>query len=293
MPRLQEPSFLVLTALAAGPQHGYGVIKDVETLSGGQVTLRVGTLCGALDRLAADGLVAPDHDEVVDSRLRRYYRLAVGRQATAAPPAPGGHAEPRGGDRPGVVAAAVAVGASEIRHPQRGRGAGDRAGGGRAAGATRTAGRGRPAGLPQRFAGHSDATGSVSDAPPGRAIALYQQGSEPAEDIVLSADRDAYRQLDLATTHRTGDPGGTPAPALLAPDGTELAVQERSSSALRVVGLDGTTRRALTLQPGTGLTGPAAWSPDGRLIAVSQATASRAVRRRRNTAPQRAATSGP
>jgi DNA-binding PadR family transcriptional regulator len=25
--------------------------------------------------LASDGLVVPDHDEVVDSRLRRYYRL--------------------------------------------------------------------------------------------------------------------------------------------------------------------------------------------------------------------------
>lgn len=75
MSRLQEPSFLVLTALAAGTQHGYGIIKDVHTLSEGAVTLRVGTLYGALDRLAADGLVAVDREEVVDSRLRRYYRL--------------------------------------------------------------------------------------------------------------------------------------------------------------------------------------------------------------------------
>jgi DNA-binding PadR family transcriptional regulator len=73
--RLQEPSFLILTALAAGPQHGYGVIKDVEQISGGAVTLRVGTLYGALDRLSAEGLVELDHEEVVDSRLRRYYRL--------------------------------------------------------------------------------------------------------------------------------------------------------------------------------------------------------------------------
>lgn len=73
--RLQEPSFLILTALAAGPQHGYGVLKDVETLSGGSVVLRVGTLYGALDRLADEGLVELDREEVVDSRLRRYYRL--------------------------------------------------------------------------------------------------------------------------------------------------------------------------------------------------------------------------
>ena len=74
-PRLQEPSFLILTALAAGPQHGYGVIKDVEEISSGSVMLRVGTLYGALDRLTAEGLVELDHQEVVDSRLRRYYRL--------------------------------------------------------------------------------------------------------------------------------------------------------------------------------------------------------------------------
>ena len=73
--RLQEPSFLILTALASGPQHGYGVLKDVESLSGGQVVLRVGTLYGALDRLADESLVEVDREEVVDSRLRRYYRL--------------------------------------------------------------------------------------------------------------------------------------------------------------------------------------------------------------------------
>jgi DNA-binding PadR family transcriptional regulator len=32
-------------------------------------------LYAALDRLTAEGLVEQDHDEVVDGRLRRYYRL--------------------------------------------------------------------------------------------------------------------------------------------------------------------------------------------------------------------------
>lgn len=73
--RLQEPSFLILTALASGPQHGYGVLQDVTALSGGHVVLRVGTLYGALDRLCDESLVELDHEEVVDSRLRRYYRL--------------------------------------------------------------------------------------------------------------------------------------------------------------------------------------------------------------------------
>lgn len=83
--RLQEPSLLVLTALAAGPQHGYGIVKDVEALSQGEMTLRVGTLYGALDRLAADGLVEVEREEIVDSRLRRYYRLTdAGAQRLAA-----------------------------------------------------------------------------------------------------------------------------------------------------------------------------------------------------------------
>lgn len=85
MLRLQEPSFLILTALAAGTQHGYGIIKDVQALSDGALTLRVGTLYGALDRLAAEGLVVLDREEIVDSRLRRYYRLtSAGAEQLAA-----------------------------------------------------------------------------------------------------------------------------------------------------------------------------------------------------------------
>lgn len=72
---LREPTFLILTALASGPLHGYGLITEVGTLSDGRVTLRPGTLYGALDRLTEDGLIAVDREEVVDGRLRRYYRL--------------------------------------------------------------------------------------------------------------------------------------------------------------------------------------------------------------------------
>jgi DNA-binding PadR family transcriptional regulator len=72
---LQEPTFLLLTALAAGPQHGYGIMTDVERISGGRVKLRAGTLYAALDRVVAEGLVEADREEVVDGRLRRYYRL--------------------------------------------------------------------------------------------------------------------------------------------------------------------------------------------------------------------------
>jgi DNA-binding PadR family transcriptional regulator len=72
---MQETTFLILTALAAGSQHGYGIITDVEQISGGRVTLRAGTLYTALDRLRNDDLIAVDREEIVENRLRRYYRL--------------------------------------------------------------------------------------------------------------------------------------------------------------------------------------------------------------------------
>ncbi|HEX6498203.1 MAG TPA: helix-turn-helix transcriptional regulator [Micromonosporaceae bacterium] len=72
---LQEPTFLILTALAATPLHGYGVIQQVAALSDDRVRLRPGTLYGALDRLAEQGLVEVSSEEVVEGRLRRYYRL--------------------------------------------------------------------------------------------------------------------------------------------------------------------------------------------------------------------------
>ena len=61
---MQEPTFLILTALAAGPQHGYGIITDAERISGGVTKLQTGTLYMALDRLSSAGLVEPDREEV-------------------------------------------------------------------------------------------------------------------------------------------------------------------------------------------------------------------------------------
>jgi DNA-binding PadR family transcriptional regulator len=72
---MQEATFLILTALAEQSQHGYGILTDVQQISDGQVRLRPGTLYTALDRLREDGLIGVDREEVVDGRLRRYYRL--------------------------------------------------------------------------------------------------------------------------------------------------------------------------------------------------------------------------
>jgi PadR family transcriptional regulator, regulatory protein PadR len=77
-------AFFVLSALADAPRHGYGIVREVAELSHGQVKLKIGSLYGALDRLAAEELIEPDRDEAHDGRLRRYYRLTMaGRRALA------------------------------------------------------------------------------------------------------------------------------------------------------------------------------------------------------------------
>lgn len=72
---MTEQAFFILTALAGGPRHGYGIVGEVAELSGGRMRLRVGTLYGVLDRLVGEALVEFDHEEVQQGRLRRYYRL--------------------------------------------------------------------------------------------------------------------------------------------------------------------------------------------------------------------------
>jgi PadR family transcriptional regulator, regulatory protein PadR len=72
---LSEQSFFVLTALTGGPRHGYAVLKDVAELSDARLRMSVGTLYGILDRLAARGAIEMEREEIVDSRMRRYYRL--------------------------------------------------------------------------------------------------------------------------------------------------------------------------------------------------------------------------
>jgi PadR family transcriptional regulator PadR len=72
---IREPTFLVLASLADQPRHGYGIIQEVERLSQGETRLRPGTLYATLDRLANDEVIEVSGEEIVDGRLRRYYKL--------------------------------------------------------------------------------------------------------------------------------------------------------------------------------------------------------------------------
>jgi DNA-binding PadR family transcriptional regulator len=75
---VSEATYYVLAALIEERLHGYGIVKKAATLSGGSVKLTTGTLYGALDRLTKQRLVAPDGEEQVEGRLRRYYRITDG-----------------------------------------------------------------------------------------------------------------------------------------------------------------------------------------------------------------------
>ncbi|MFB6901552.1 MULTISPECIES: PadR family transcriptional regulator [Streptomyces] len=72
---MQEPTFLLLTALADRPRHGYALGDEVAAISDGRVRLGAGSLYGTLDRLLAEGLIRVEREETVDGRPRRVSTL--------------------------------------------------------------------------------------------------------------------------------------------------------------------------------------------------------------------------
>jgi DNA-binding PadR family transcriptional regulator len=79
-----EQALFILASLARGELHGYGIARDVDELSEGQVKLTAGTLYGALNRLTREGLIAQSREQVVDGRRRRYHRLTDAGEAALA-----------------------------------------------------------------------------------------------------------------------------------------------------------------------------------------------------------------
>src|SRR5207248_9113037 len=71
---LSEPVLLVLLSLADQRRHGYSILKDIESMSGGRVLLSTGTLYGALQRLLDNGWIERVEEEDAP-RDRRTYRL--------------------------------------------------------------------------------------------------------------------------------------------------------------------------------------------------------------------------
>lgn len=84
---LNPRDYLILFALAAGERHGYGIVKDVELESDGQVVLDPANLYRSIRRLIRDGLVEEaDERPAEDARneRRRYYAITdFGRRVVA------------------------------------------------------------------------------------------------------------------------------------------------------------------------------------------------------------------
>jgi DNA-binding PadR family transcriptional regulator len=80
--------FHILVALAEGDRHGYSIMQDVASRTGGKLKMSPGTLYGSIKRMLQDGLIVevderPDPDD--DDERRRYYRLtSFGRRVAAA-----------------------------------------------------------------------------------------------------------------------------------------------------------------------------------------------------------------
>ena len=73
---LTEAVFYILLSLQK-PLHGYGIIQNVEQLSGGRVKLAAGTIYGALNSLVDKGWIdaLPENPE---SRKKEYVITANG-----------------------------------------------------------------------------------------------------------------------------------------------------------------------------------------------------------------------
>jgi len=80
---LAADALLILLALAARPLHGYGIIRDVEARSDGQVVLQTGALYRTLRRFLQDRLIEecarPPHADSDDERRRYYQPTPLGR----------------------------------------------------------------------------------------------------------------------------------------------------------------------------------------------------------------------
>jgi PadR family transcriptional regulator, regulatory protein PadR len=68
---------LILALLEARPRHGYEIGKLIETLSGGRLTFRIGSLYPVLCRLEARGFISGRWVEKPGERRRRFYRLTT------------------------------------------------------------------------------------------------------------------------------------------------------------------------------------------------------------------------
>jgi hypothetical protein len=128
------------------------------------------------------------------------------------------------------------------------------------------------ASLPDRFATYSYLTGDVSTAPPGRAVAIWLHGfgvefMDFPQAGLLGADGDIYRRVDAAEDRAGAESQGDPAPMLLSPDGTTIAIGGYSLGEADLLLVDLATGEDTPYPVVGGSTVlPLAWSPDSAQV---------------------------
>jgi transcriptional regulator len=69
-------SLMVLKTLATiGPQHGYGIARRIEQVSGDRLSLNYGTLYPALLKLEQEGAIASEWGVSDNNRKAKFYSL--------------------------------------------------------------------------------------------------------------------------------------------------------------------------------------------------------------------------
>ena len=72
-------ALMVLKTLhVLGPQHGYGLAKRIEQISGDALSINQGTLYPLLLKLEQEGAIASDWGPSENNRRARFYRLTPG-----------------------------------------------------------------------------------------------------------------------------------------------------------------------------------------------------------------------
>ena len=81
-PALTEAVYYILLSLMQ-PLHGYGIMQNVEQLSGGRLRLAAGTLYGAISSMLDKGWITA-LDGAADSRKKEYVITEAGRDILRA-----------------------------------------------------------------------------------------------------------------------------------------------------------------------------------------------------------------
>ena len=79
---LTEAVYYILLSLVQ-PMHGYGIMQNVEKLSGGRLRLAAGTLYGAISTMLEKGWITA-LDGSTDSRKKEYVITNTGREVLRA-----------------------------------------------------------------------------------------------------------------------------------------------------------------------------------------------------------------